>query len=82
MNPSDNAVVLCVDEESQIQALERAQPLLPMDVAPPERQTGTTDLFAALASWLHQVERWFGRLTEHALRRGSHTSTHRLKSAQ
>ena len=157
MSPPDNAVVLCVDEKSQIQALERAQPVLPMDIGQPERQThdyirhGTTDLFAALdaatgdvlgkcyaqhrakefkaflreidasvpadlaihmvldnlsthktpeikrwlarhprfhlhftpthASWLNLVERWFGLLTEHALRRGSHKSKHQLRSA-
>lgn len=54
MNPPDHAVVLCVDEKSQIQALERAQPLLPMRPGQPERRThdylrhGTTTLFAAL----------------------------------
>lgn len=157
MRPPDNAVVLCVDEKSQIQALERAQPVLPMDIGQPERQThdylrhGTTDLFAALdaatgkvlgkfyakhrakefkaflreidasvpedlaihmvldnlsthktpeikrwlarhprfhlhftpthASWLNLVERWFGLLTEHALRRGSHRSANELRRA-
>lgn len=157
MRPPDNAVVLCVDEKSQIQALERAQPVLPMDLGQPERRThdyirhGTTDLFAALdaktgkvlgrcfaqhrarefklflreidaavpeeldvhvildnlsthktpeikrwlarhprfhlhftpthASWLNLVERFFGLLTEHALRRGSHRSTRQLKKA-
>ncbi len=157
MNPPDNAVVMCVDEKSQIQALERSQPILPMDIGQPERQTsdymrhGTTDLFAALnaatgkvigtcyaqhrarefklflaeidaavpadldlhvvldnlsthktpeikrwlarhprfhlhftpthASWLNLVERFFGLLTEHALRRGSHRSTGELKAA-
>lgn len=157
MSPPDNAVVLCVDEKSQIQALERAQPVLPMDLGQPERRThdyirhGTTDLFAALdtatgavlgkcfpqhrarefklflreidanvpahldvhvvldnlathktaeikrwllkhprfhlhftpthASWLNLVERFFGLLTEHALRRGSHTSTRDLRGA-
>jgi len=157
MNPPDNAVVLCVDEKSQIQALERAQPVLPMSLGQPERQThdyirhGTTDLFAALdaatgeilgkcytrhraiefkkflveietalprevdihivldnlathkapaikrwlakrprfhfhftpthASWLNLVERFFGLLTDHALRRGSHTSVPQLKKA-
>lgn len=157
MNPPDNAIVLCVDEKSQIQALERAQPVLPMDLGQPERQThdyirhGTTDLFAALdaatgkvlgkcypqhrarefkrflaeidaavpaehdvhvvldnlathktpevkrwltrhprfhlhftpthASWLNLVERFFGLLTEHALRRGSHRSVRQLKKA-
>lgn len=157
MNPPDNAVVLCVDEKSQIQALERAQPVLPMTLGQPERQThdyirhGTTDLFAALdaatgevlgkcygrhraiefkkflaeideavpcdldvhivldnlathktpmikrwltkrprfrfhftpthASWLNLAERLFGLLTEHALRRGSHTSVPQLRKA-
>ena len=54
LNPPDNALVLCVDEKSQIQALERTQPLLPLSVGYPESQThdyvrhGTTTLFAAL----------------------------------
>jgi len=157
MNPPDNAVVLCVDEKSQIQALERAQPVLPMSLGQPERFThdyvrhGTTDLFAALdvatgevlgrcyprhraeefkkflleidaavpsefdvhvvldnlathktpaikrwlskrlrfhlhftpthASWMNMVERFFGLLTEHALRRGSHSSVSQLRTA-
>ena len=157
MNPPDNAVVLCVDEKSQIQALERAQPVLPMSLGQPERQThdyirhGMTDLFAALdaatgevlgkcytrhraiefkkflveieaavpreldihvvldnlathktpaikrwlakrprfhfhftpthASWLNLAERFFGLLTEHALRRSSHTSVPQLRNA-
>lgn len=157
MNPPDNAVVLCVDEKSQIQALERAQPVLPMSVGQPERRShdyvrhGTTDLFAALdvatgkvlgkcysqhrakefkrflveidsavpekldvhivldnlathktplikswlskrprfhlhftpthASWLNMVERFFGLLTDHALRRGSHSSVGQLRQA-
>ena len=52
--PPDNALVLCVDEKSQIQALDRSQPLLPMVPTHPERRTatyerhGTTSLFAAL----------------------------------
>jgi hypothetical protein len=50
----DRALVLCVDEKSQIQALDRTQPLLPMRPAQAERRThdytrhGTTSLFAAL----------------------------------
>ncbi|MBJ7610181.1 MAG: IS630 family transposase [Candidatus Dormibacteraeota bacterium] len=54
MNPPENAIVLCVDEKSQIQALDRTQPLLPMKPHQVERQThdykrnGTTTLFAAL----------------------------------
>jgi transposase len=54
MHPPRNAVVFSFDEKSQIQALQRAQPILPMDLGQPERQThnyvrhGTLDLFAAL----------------------------------
>jgi transposase len=157
MNPPDNAVVFCVDEKSQIQALERAQPILPIDLGQPEKQTanylrhGTLDLFAALevatgrvigrlrgrhrsrefkaflaeidvaipagiyvhvvldnlsthktpevktwllkhprfhlhftpthGSWLNLVERFFGLLTEEALRRGSHVSIPQLRTA-
>jgi transposase len=150
-------VVFAVDEKSQIQALQRAQPILPMDIGQPERRThnyirnGTLDLFAALnvatgevlarctrkhraqdfvaflsaidasveparevhvvldnlsahkapavhrwllrhprfhfhftptyASWLNLVERFFGLLTEKALKRGSHTSIPQLREA-
>lgn len=157
MNPPHNAVVFSFDEKSQIQALERAQPILPMDIGQPERRThnyirnGTLDLFAALnvatgevlarckqqhraqdfvaflreidasvepalevhvvldnlsahrapavhrwllrhprvhfhftptyASWLNLVERFFGLLTEKALKRGSHTSIPQLREA-
>jgi transposase len=157
MNPPHNAVVFAFDEKSQIQALERAQPILPMDLGQPERRTpnylrnGTLDLFAALnvatgevlarckqrhraqdfvaflreidagvepglevhvvldnlsahrtpvvhrwllrhphvhfhftptyASWLNLVERFFGLLTEKALKRGSHTSIPQLRAA-
>jgi transposase-like protein/transposase len=54
LNPPHNAIVLCVDEKSQIQALNRTQPLLPLRPGLPERAThdykrnGTTTLFAAL----------------------------------
>ena len=54
MRPPDNAVVLCVDEKSQVQALDRTQPVLPMQLTVGERRTdryirhGTTTLFAAL----------------------------------
>jgi transposase len=54
LNPPDKALVLCVDEKSQIQALERTQPVLPLRPGIPARQThdylrhGTTTLFAAL----------------------------------
>jgi transposase len=157
MNPPTNAVVFALDEKSQIQALERAQPILPMDIGQPERRThnyirnGTLDLFAALnvatgevlarckqqhrakdfvdflreldahvepeleihvvldnlsthkappvhrfmlrhprfhlhftptySSWLNLVERFFGLLTEQALKRGSFTSIPKLRAA-
>jgi transposase len=54
MNPPDRAIVLSVDEKSQIQALDRTQPILPLRPGLPARQThdyqrhGTTTLFAAL----------------------------------
>ncbi|MHC5909281.1 IS630 family transposase [Streptomyces sp. S6] len=54
LDPPEKALVLCVDEKSQIQALDRSQPVLPMMPHVPERQTadyvrhGTTTLFAAL----------------------------------
>lgn len=54
MDPPDRAIVLCVDEKSQIQALDRTQPLLPLRPGQIERRThdykrhGTTSLFAAL----------------------------------
>lgn len=54
LNPPDRALVLCVDEKTQIQALDRTQPLLPMRPGQIERRThdysrhGTTSLFAAL----------------------------------
>jgi transposase len=157
MNPPDNAVVFAFDEKSQVQALQRAQPILPMDIGQPERRThnyirhGTLDLFAALnvatgkviarctrkhrsadfvdflreidkqveaglqvhvvldnlsahkspvvkrwllrnprfqfhftptySSWLNLVERFFGLLTDEALKRGSHTSIPQLRQA-
>ena len=155
MNPPDHALVLCVDEKSQVQALERTQPVLPMGLGYVEGIThdyirhGTTTLFAALdvangtvltqckprhrhqeflaflrhieanvpehldvhlivdnyathkhprvrgwlarrprfhlhftptySSWLNQVERWFGIITQRAIRRGSFDSVADLR---
>jgi len=65
MNPPDQAVVFCVDEKSQIQALDRTQPLLPLRPGQVERRThdykrhGTTSLFAALEL---KTSRVIGRL--------------------
>ena len=154
LNPPDHALVLCVDEKSQIQALNRTQPVLPMGLGYIEGIThdyvrhGTTTLFAALdiatgtvfteckprhrhqeflaflrrldacipqefdvhlivdnyathkhpkvrtwlaqrpryhihytptySSWLNQVERWFGLITQRAIRRGSFGSVKEL----
>jgi putative transposase len=154
LNPPDHALVLCVDEKSQIQALERTQPNLPMGLGYVEGLThdytrhGTTTLFAALdvrtgeilaqckprhrhqeflsflrhidanvpptldvhliidnyathkhaqvkawlaarpryhvhytptySSWLNQVERWFGLITQRAIRRGSFRTVREL----
>src|SRR6266851_2466653 len=70
LHPPDNAVVVCVDEKSQVQALERSQPILPMRSGIPERQThdyarhGVTCLFAALntATGKHaEVRAWLAR---------------------
>jgi transposase len=159
MSPPENAIVLSVDEKSQVQALDRTQPLLPLTPGQAERRTpdyarnGTTSLFAALnvatgqvigkcyrrhrqqeflkflneidaglprepgveihlildnygthkapsvkrwferhpeyhlhftptsGSWLNQVERFFGKITEKAIRRGVFRSVPALEKA-
>ena len=61
LNPPDRALVLCVDEKSQIQALDRTRPFLPLRPGQAERRThdyvrhGTTSLFAALDARTGQV---------------------------
>ena len=61
LDPPDRALVLCVDEKSQIQALDRTRPLLPLRPGQVERRThdyvrhGTTSLFAALDARTGQV---------------------------
>jgi transposase len=61
LNPPERAVVLCVDEKSQIQALDRTAPILPMLPGTPERAThdykrsGTSSLYAALDITTGQV---------------------------
>jgi transposase len=61
LNPPERAVVLCVDEKSQIQALDRTAPILPMQPGTPERAThdykrwGTSSLYAALDITTGQV---------------------------
>ncbi len=156
LNPPDRAVVLCVDEKSQAQALDRTQPILPLRPGQAERRThddkrhGTTSLFAALdvkawtviatcmprhragelrrflgmveknvpagldvhvvmdnasshktalirnwfakrpswqahftptsASWINQLERFFGLLTDDQISRGTHRSVRELEA--
>jgi len=62
LNPPERAVVLCVDEKTQVQALDRTAPILPIRPGVPEKQThdyvrnGTTTLFAALEVATGRVE--------------------------
>ena len=76
--------MLCVDEKSQCQALERTQPMLPLGLGYVEDVThdyvrhGTTTLFA---SWLNMVERFFRDLTTKRLKRGVFTSVDQLITA-
>ena len=69
LNPPENAVVLCVDEKSGIQALERTQPMLPLGLGYVEgvthdyRRHGTTTLFAALDTANGKFSRNVDRVT-------------------
>jgi transposase len=71
LNPPDRAIVLCIDEKSQVQALDRSQSLLPLEPGDCERRThdykrhGTTSLFAALDTAT-------GRVIGRCLRRHRH----------
>ncbi|MDQ3525941.1 MAG: IS630 family transposase [Chloroflexota bacterium] len=71
LNPPDKAVVVCVDEKTQIQALDRTAPILPLRPGLPEKAThdykrnGTTSLFAAL-------EVATGRVTDACYQRHTH----------
>src|SRR6266542_1782526 len=68
-NPPDGAVVLCADEKSQIQALDRSAPVLPMMPGMPEKRThdyvrnGITTLFAAFKAWLARHPRFHMHFT-------------------
>jgi len=69
LNPPEGAVVLSIDEKTQVQALDRTQPTLPMTFSKTEKRThdyirnGTTNLFAALNTQT-------GEVAEHSDRRG------------
>jgi len=97
LNPPDAAVVLCVDEKSQIQALDRTAPILPLLPGVPSpathdyRRFGVTNLYAdprfvfhftpTYSSWMNLVERWFGELTTKWLKRGTHRSVKELTAS-
>jgi len=96
LNPPDKAVVLCVDEKSQVQALDRTAPILPLRPGLPEKQThdyvrhGTTTLFAALdvatgkvvdACYPRHRHQEFLAFTRQAIRRGTFTSVKDLIGA-
>ncbi len=72
LNPPQRALVLSVDEKSQIQALDRTQPLLPLRPGQIERRTH---------DYINLVERWFATLTQKQIRRGVHRSTAELERA-
>ena len=95
LDPPDRALVL-FDEKSQIQALERTQPSLPLNWGTPETRTHKTakvkqwllrhprfhcHFTPTYSSWIDLVERFFASLTEHHLRRGSHRSIVALERA-
>ncbi len=71
LNPPEKAVVVCIDEKSQVQALDRTAPILPLRPGVPQKQThdykrnGTTTLFAAL-------EVATGRVTDRCFPRHTH----------
>lgn len=83
LHPPDKALVLCCDEKSQCQALERTQPSLPLGIGHIRTQThdyirhGTITLFAAL----NYLERFFAELTEDAIRDGSFGNVRELIQA-
>ena len=84
LNPPERAVVLCVDEKSQIQALDRTAPILPMRPGIPERAThdykrhGTSSLYAALDITTGKV---IGRCTAATARSSSRSSCRPIDSA-
>jgi hypothetical protein len=77
MNPPDHALVFCVDEKSQIQALDRTQPLLPLQPRPRFHVHFTP----TYGSWINLVERWFAELTNKPIRRGVFRSVKELEAA-
>jgi hypothetical protein len=92
MNPPDDAIVLCVDEKSQVQALNRTQPILPLAPGVPQKLSNVQAWLArhprhhvhftpTSASWLNLVGRLFAEVTDRYVRRGSHTAVRALERA-
>jgi len=85
VTPPERAIVLCVDEKSQIQALDRSQPMLPMRPGQAARWLAKrprwhVHLTPTSSSWLNQVERFFALITERKIRRGIYRSVAALRS--
>jgi transposase len=92
LDPPERALVLCVDEKSQIQALDRSAPMLPGTPARATHKAPAIKRWLAAhprfhlhftptgASWLNLVERWFGELTARKLKRGVHRSVKQLNA--
>src|SRR6266403_171193 len=96
LDPPDKALVLCVDEKSQIQALDRTQPGLDLHLIVDNYATHKTPAVKrwltahprfhlhftpTSASWLNMVERFFAEITRNRIRRGAFNSVAELKSA-
>ncbi|MDU8490571.1 IS630 family transposase, partial [Pseudomonas syringae pv. actinidiae] len=73
LDPPDKALVLCCDEKSQVQALERTQPGLPLGI-------GHMHFTPTSSSWMNMVERFFRDITVY-LRDGSFSSIRELESS-
>jgi hypothetical protein len=81
LNPPGRAVVLCVDEKSQIQALDRTQPGLPLKKGRAQTMTHDYKRNGTTASWINLVERLFAEITRQAIRRGVFKSVADLEAA-
>ncbi len=91
-NPPGAALVLCVDEKTRLQALDRTAPILPLPPGPPGLPGRRTHdsvrhprshlrFTPTCSSWTNPVERWFAELTTTWLRRGIHRSTVELEAS-
>src|SRR6201987_3432709 len=81
LDPPERALVLCCDEKSQCQALERTQRPLPLKKGYARTQTHDYIRHGTSSSWLNLVERFFGELTADVVREGSFQSLRELVRA-